>query len=122
MYFIGDSEDTVTIGFIGHEDNSMDSDNSVDAMCQSTNSTLDGVHSIASGLDSCGTKAAYASDGKLLFTNILEVTARTFSNGLRFNNEASIPGTEFYSIGYKLVGSFIMVIFPDRRVGWVYDS
>ena len=84
--FIGDSNDDVTIGLMGHGDN-------MDLMCSSTNST-DGVHSIKSELDSCGTEVSYEDDGKLSFRNILEVTSREFSNGLIFNNEITIPGTE----------------------------
>ena len=84
--FIGDSNDDVTIGLIGHGDN-------MDLSCSSTNST-NGVHSIESELDSCGTEVSYEDDGKLSFTNILEVTSREFSNGLMFNNEVTMPGTE----------------------------
>ena len=84
--FIGNSDDVVTIGLMGHGDN-------MDLMCSSTNST-DGVHSIKTGLDSCGTEASYNDNGKLNFKNILEVTSRKFSNGLIFNNEITIPGTE----------------------------
>ena len=85
--FIGDSADTVTIGLLGHGDGT-------DEWCQSSNYT-DGVHSIASGLDSCGTEVSYESDGRLSFANTLEVTAREFSNGLIFDTEVSIPGTGF---------------------------
>ena len=84
--FIGDSDDVVTIGLIDHGDN-------MDLMCSSTNAT-DGVHSIETGLDSCGTEASYDDNGKLSFKNTLEVTSRKFSNGLIFNNEVTIPGTE----------------------------
>ena len=71
---------------MGHGDN-------MDLLCSSTNST-DGVHSIESELDSCGTEVSYEDDGKLAFRNILEITSREFSNGLIFNNEITIPGIE----------------------------
>ena len=54
-----------------------------------------GVHSISGGLDNCGTVASYDDDGTLSFSNILEVVERAVSNGIMFNNEATIPGMDF---------------------------
>ena len=85
--FTGDTDDTVIIGLMNHG-------NSTDDMCQ-TRDYNDGVHTIAGGLDSCGTDVSYDDDGTLSFTNVLEVTYREVSDGIMFNNEATIPGNGF---------------------------
>ena len=68
-----------------------------------------GVHGLKIPLDSCGTNITYTDDKQLSFNNILKVFSRASSNGLLFNNDVKVPGTEYYkstdSIERTLIGS-----------------
>ena len=65
--------------------------------CRTTKVT-NGVHIVKSSLDSCGTKLTYKKDEPLSFNNILKVTSRVSSNGILFNNDVKVPGTEYYKV------------------------
>ena len=90
--FIGDTDDNVVLGLMNHG-------NSTDGACQTVGYD-NGVHSISGGLDNCGTVASYDDDGTLSFSNILEVVERAVSNGIMFNSEATIPGTDLEFVIY----------------------
>ena len=117
--FTGESEDVVKIGFKGMEEHHNKQDGSqqddsqqsdvLDMESCTTMKVRNGVHGLQIPLESCGTNISYTDDKQLSFNNILKVFSRVSSNGLLFNNDVKVPGTEYYkstdSIKRTLIGS-----------------